>query len=457
MAKPEVFVRSVPIAAPQELLFRWHAAAGAFDRLVPPWDRVELAYEPPMVAGERPVIHLRLGPLRLPWVARYERVDPSFGFVDVQERGPFRSWRHEHRMHPSEDGRSVLEDHVTYTLPLSPIGRFFGSGLARRKIERLFAWRHAVTRQDLARFAQETQPMRILITGSTGLLGSALTSAFKVAGHDIRRAVRGKPSAPGEILWQPERGFESPSELEGLDAVVHLAGDNIAAGRWNAAKKKRLVESRVGPTRLICENLAKLKQKPSVLICASAIGIYGSRGSEFLSEASTPGSDFLADLCQRWEAATEPAREAGIRVVNLRFGVILSSKGGALKKMLLPFKMGVGGRVGPGTQHMSWVALDDAVDGIRHAIKTPSLSGPVNLVAPTPVTNAEFTRTLGQVLNRPTIFPLPSFAARLAFGEVADALLLASQRVDSSRLQSSGFQFAYPTLDSALRHLLGRH
>jgi hypothetical protein len=246
------------------------------------------------------------------------------------------------------------------------------------------------------------------------------------------------------------------SRLEGVDAVVHLAGENIAAGRWTAARKEEIRRSRVEGTRRLSESLARLSRRPKVLVSASAIGFYGNRGDEILKEDSAPGSDFLAQVCRDWEAATDPASRAGIRVVHLRSGVILSPAGGALKKMLLPFKMGAGGRIGSGAQFMSWIAIDDTIGAIHHAIVTEPLQGPMNGVAPTPVRNAEFTRTLGRVLSRPAIAPMPAFAARLAFGEMANALLLASQRVMPTRLQASGYKFRYPELEGALRHLLGR-
>jgi uncharacterized protein (TIGR01777 family) len=247
-----------------------------------------------------------------------------------------------------------------------------------------------------------------------------------------------------------------PTHLEGLDAVVHLAGENIADGRWTDEKKRRIRESRVQGTRALCEALAQLENKPKVLVCASAIGYYGDRGETLVDENSSAGGGFLSDVCQEWEQATEPARKAGIRVVNLRIGVVLSPKGGALAKMLLPFQMGAGGNLGSGKQYMSFVALDDVVGAIYHALTTESLSGPVNAVAPNPVRNSEFTKALGKVLHRPTIAPVPAFGARLLFGEMADALLLSSTRVAPTRLLESGYKFQCPDIDSALRHVLGQ-
>jgi uncharacterized protein (TIGR01777 family) len=299
--------------------------------------------------------------------------------------------------------------------------------------------------------------MNVLVTGSTGLVGSALVPFLVNGGHHVTRLVRSRPSTlERAAVWDPEKGEIDAAALADQDAVIHLAGENIAGGRWNAERKARIRNSRVQGTRLLGEALARLTQPPKVFLSASAIGYYGSRGDEVMREDSYPGTDFLADVCRDWEAAAALAQDKGIRVVFMRIGVILSAQGGALAKMLTPFKMGVGGRVGNGRQYLSWIALDDVVAGIHHCWMTESLQGPVNLVAPNPVTNLEFTKTLGRVLGRPTIMPLPAFAARLMFGEMADALLLSSTRVAPGRLLATHYAFRFPQLAEALRHLLGK-
>lgn len=297
--------------------------------------------------------------------------------------------------------------------------------------------------------------MKILVSGSSGLVGSALVPFLTADGHRVIRLVRARPE-PGkaEVYWDPAAGRIDAAAIEGLDAVVHLSGESIASGRWTAEKKARIRDSRIKVTRLLSESLAGLAKPPKVYVCASAVGYYGNRGAELLKETSPPGTDFLAEVCRAWEASTEPAHGKGIRVVNLRTGVVLSAAGGALAKMLPPFRMGVGGKIGDGKQYMSWIEMEDLVGIISYALKSDALAGLVNAVTPNPVTNAEFTRTLGRVLRRPTIFPMPAFAARLAFGEMADALLLASQRVEPAKLLKAGYAFRYPELDSALRHLL---
>ena len=298
--------------------------------------------------------------------------------------------------------------------------------------------------------------MNILVTGSTGLVGSAVVPFLTTGGHRVVRLVRGTACGPDEVEWNPQAGTIDAAKLEGLDAVGHLAGENIATGRWSAAKKARIRDSRVNGTRVLSEALAKLSRKPRVLVGASAIGFYGERGDDVMTESSNTGTSFLCNVCRDWEAATEAARSAGIRVVNLRIGVVLTPRGGALEKMLLPFKFCAGGVVGTGRQFWSWIALDDVVGVIHHAITHEELSGPVNAVSPEPATNRDFTKTLGRVLGRPTIAPLPAFVVKLLMGEMGEELLLASTRVVPNRLQATGYQFRCPTLDGALRHLLGR-
>ncbi len=299
--------------------------------------------------------------------------------------------------------------------------------------------------------------MKILISGSTGLVGAALTPFLTAGGHQVTRLTRSEPAA-GEtaIRWDPMGGALDVDKLEGFDAVVHLAGENIAAGRWNEERKQRIRDSRVKGTRLLAESLARLKTRPKVLVCASAIGYYGERGDQIVNEDSAAGSGFLPEVCREWEAACEPARQAGIRVVNLRIGVVLSRHGGALAKMLTPFKLGVGGRVGGGRQYFSWIALDDLVGVIHHVLVNEGLRGPVNAVAPRPVTNRELTKTLGRVLWRPTLLPMPAFAVRLLFGEMGNDLLLGSTRVEPARLLASGYAFRFGELEAALRHVLGK-
>ena len=297
--------------------------------------------------------------------------------------------------------------------------------------------------------------MDVLVSGATGLIGSALVPALRERGDRVRRLTRSGGSSEDAVVWDPSAGAIDAAELEGVDAVVHLAGENIV-GRWTSAKKARIRESRVAGTGLLAETIAGLTTPPGVMVSTSATGYYGDRGNELLREESAPGNNFLAGVCREWEAAAGPAREAGIRVVHPRFGIVLSPEGGALGTTLPIFKLGGGGRIGSGRQYWPWISIDDVVGAILHALDTETLEGPVNVTVPDPPTNAVYTKTLGHVLGRPTVFPLPAPAARLALGQVADELLLASQRVEPARLEESGYSYRYPELEGALRYLLGR-
>lgn len=296
--------------------------------------------------------------------------------------------------------------------------------------------------------------MKIAITAATGLVGSALANTLSAQGDSVLRLVRRAATAQNEIAWDPAAAHIDTEKLVGLDAVVHLSGEPIAGGRWTPARKARILDSRVQSTRFLCEALAALPHAPKVLVCASAIGFYGDRGDKVLDENSAPGSGFLAEVCQAWEAACAPAKAAGIRVVHLRIGIVLAGHGGALQSMLTPFRLGLGGCLGDGRAFMSWVTLDDLVGAILHAIGHDTIVGPMNGVAPNPVRNRDFTRALGHALGRPAVLPVPAFAIRLAMGEMGPALLLSSARVQPKVLLDSGYTFQHPTLPKALAAVL---
>src|SRR6185503_18854165 len=292
--------------------------------------------------------------------------------------------------------------------------------------------------------------MKTAIAGSSGLIGSALIPSMEEDGAEVSRLVRDSPKA-GEIEWHPNQDAIEPDKLEGFAAIINLAGENVAEGRWTDEKKRKIHDSRVHGTHLISEAIARLKAKPQVFLCASATGIYGDRPDETLDEHSESGGGFLAGVCREWEKATEPASQAGVRVVNLRLGPVLAPHGGMMEKMLTPFKMGLGGKIGSGKQYISWVSIDDVVAAMKLALRDESIRGPLNVVSPNPVTNEQFTKALGDVLSRPTVMAMPAFAARLAFGEMADEMLLTSQKVLPKRLQDAGFKFECPSLENALR------
>ncbi len=293
------------------------------------------------------------------------------------------------------------------------------------------------------------------MSGSSGLVGRAVSRLLERQGHRVARLVRtSPPQGPGFVYWNPAAGEIDRSSLQGFDAVVHLAGENVGSGRWTAQKKRLIRESRVEGTRLLSRALAALDRPPRVMACASAIGFYGDRGEEILTERSGPGRGFLPEVCAAWEEAALPARDAGVRVVHLRLGIVLSREGGPLARLLPPFRLGLGGVIGSGRQYISWIAIDDVARVFSHALENENLAGPINAVAPGAVTNRELTRTLGRALGRPVLLPLPGFVVRAVFGEMGEALLLSSARVVPARLGKVGFEFRYPTIDSALDHLL---
>lgn len=452
------FEKSIALPVSAEELFEWHARRGAFERLAPPYESIEVLHSDHSIRdGSVLIMKLKKGPASVTWKALHKDYVEGRQFVDTQVEGPFKSWTHTHRFEPNRDGSSRLIDRIEYELPVSQISHALALGQTEAQLERMFRFRHRRTRDDLARHAlyRDKEPMKIAISGASGLIGTALSSFLSTGGHEVYALVRSRPQDDTEIEWNVREKRIDAAALEGLDAVIHLAGEPIA-GRWTDAKKQRIHQSRVDGTRLIAETLAGLKNGPDLLISASAIGYYGDRGSEVITEASEPGKGFLPEVCRAWEAAADPARDAGIRVIHPRIGVVLSPQGGALEQMLTPFKLGAGGVVGDGDQYMSWIALDDIVGAMLHLLQSEEISGPVNLTAPNPVTNREFTKTLGKVLNRPTFMGVPEFAIKLALGEMGENLLLNGARVVPDVLNQSGFSFLHSDLESALRAELAK-
>ncbi len=490
----------VPVG--REALFAYHNAPGALQRLIPPWESVELeSSDYSLEPGSTVVLKMKMGPITLRWIAVHGDFDPPNRFEDRQQSGPFAYWHHRHLFcdgvcdgtgpeetlqHDSASlglnapvaekadasAVSTLVDSIDYQVPLGKIGNFFGGRSVQRQLSAMFEYRHRVTRDDLMLFEKyPTKPLSIAVSGASGLVGKELSGLLNLAGHRVVRLVRNPQEATpgsGSIIdaAAPKKGDThaiapwaldgQASRLEGVDAVIHLAGKSIADRRWTDDVKREIRDSRVIKTRQLCESIAKLNRPPKTLLCASAIGIYGDRGDEWLDEGATHADDFLGDVATQWEEACRPAIEAGIRVVNLRFGIILSPRGGALQKMLTPVKFGVGGRLGSGKQWWSWIGIDDTIGAIYHCLMTDNLNGPVNIVAPNPTTNLEFTKTLGAILHRPTLIPAPATGLRIALGEMADALLLTSTRVKPQVLIESGYQFRHVDLRSCLQHLLGR-
>lgn len=450
--------RSLMPVSPADL-YAWHARPGAFQRLQPPWERVELLeHTSDITDGARARLRVHAGPFRLSWTARHQGTEPGRRFVDVQERGPFALWCHEHECAADPGGNpdaSELIDRVTYQLPGGLLGHWCGGGYVRRKLERMFRYRHAVTRGDLEywRNTRDVPRLNIAITGASGLVGTALTAFLTTQGHDVVRLSRS--AGPGFVRWDPARHVLDRDALRGVDAVIHLAGANLASGRWNDARKREFFASRVDVTRWLVDELAQLEPRPRIFLGASATGYYGDTGDVAMDETNGPGTGYLADLCAAWEAETKCAESWGARVVSMRLGVVLSAAGGALAKLVPIFRAGLGGPLAGGRAWMSWIALDDVLGAVTYALGDTSLRGPVNLVAPDPVTNADFTRALARATHRPAFVPVPGWALRVAVGEFAEAALLASSRIRPTRLAASGYTFRHPDLATALRHELG--
>ncbi|MDT5116070.1 MAG: uncharacterized protein QOE30_1809 [Mycobacterium sp.] len=441
------------VDAPRDDVFAWYARPGAFERLSPPWAPIRLVTEAGSLKDGRAELSLPGG---LRWVADHQAdcYDPPRRFVDTIGSGGMASlpariavrWRHIHEFEDLGDNRTRVIDRVETPVP----------GAALRP---MFIYRHRQLADDLAahRLAAERglAPSTVAVTGSSGLVGSAVSAFLRTGGHRVIHLVRGTAHGSDERQWNPED--PDPDLLAGVDAVIHLAGASIA-GRFTDRHRKAVRDSRIGPTRRLAELLARTAAGPSVLVSASAIGYYGyDRGDEALTEASERGDGFLADVVEDWENATAPATQAGVRVVRVRTGIVQSPRGGTLKLMRPLFSAGLGGRLGDGRQWLSWIGIDDLVDVYHRALWDPALSGPVNAVAPQPVRNTEYTRTLAHVLRRPAVLPVPSLGPRLLLGaQGARELAFASQRVIAQQLGQAGHRFRQPDLDGALRHLLGR-
>jgi uncharacterized protein (TIGR01777 family) len=462
------FRSAIPASAAE--LYAWHGRPGAFLRLQPPWERLRAVSQEGRFGtdGFRVTFQAAAwGPFRRTWVVEFFDFEPDRGFKYRQLQGPFAEWVHSHRFLPDGENSAFLENEIAYRLPLGPIGAAFSAGMVEDRIRALFGYRHAITASDLRRHGLDRDRPRwtVAITGSHGLIGSELALFLATGGHDVVRLVSGvgrvaRPAfADGtrSLGWNPQAPVDA-AVFAGVDAVIHLAADAIADGRWNAAKRNRILESRTVPTRHIAEAIAALPEarRPKVLVSASAVGIYGERGDELLTEDSSAGAGFLADVCRQWEAATAPASDAGVRVVHVRIGVALTPRGGALGKQLPAFRAGLGATLGTGRQWVPWITVNDVVGAIHHALRTESLQGAVNVMAPHAVNNRAFGKTLGRVLGRPVFFWLPRFALHALFGDIADAVLLSSMHGYPKKLLDSGFAFEHQELEGGLRFLLGK-
>ena len=453
------FTLRSPLDHTAKAVFDWHMRPGALERLIPPWENVKIEKRTGTPTdGGRIRFKLSRGPTDLTWELRHTGYEEGKRFSDEQTEGPFARWVHTHRFESLGGKRCTVEDYVNWELPMGVAGKLLGNSTVEHELERLFTFRHHRIANELARIDRYggLKSLRIGVTGSSGLIGRALCHTLTTGNHEVVRVVRKRGPIGSDVFWDPTEEKIDADGLEGLDAVVHLAGESLLGFRWTDSKKKRITESRVRGTEFLARTLAALRHPPRVLVSASAVGFYGDRGTEILTERSKAGKGFLADLCQAWEAASRPASRMGIRVVNLRTGLVLTPLGGALGTMLLPFRAGVGGRLGSGRQYMSWIDHDDLLTLIHHVIRTDSISGAVNATSPYAVPNSTFTDTLGRVLHRPTLLPIPHLAVRALLGEMGRETLLSSTRTQPGVALETGFEFRYPGLEDSLLYQLGR-
>ena len=388
---------------PRTGVFDWHMRPGALERLTPPWADVRILHREGGPATRGVVkLQVKRGPLSMNWEVRHTDFEPGALFKDEQVSGPFSTWVHTHRFRDAEDGGCQYIDDVDWSLPAGAVSKFLAGTSVERELDRLFEFRHRRVRMDLDQHAKmDGRPLRIAISGSSGFLGTELRHFLTTGGHQVLRLVRRAAVSDDEIEWDPQAQTVDLERLEGVDALVHLAGKSISSGRWTPERKRAIYRSRVNGTKTLALAVSRLSRRPSVFVSASAIGFYGPHGDRAIDESAGPGKGFLSDVCEAWESAAGPLRGTSTRVVNLRFGLVLSPAGGALGTMLLPFKVGVGGRLGNGRQYVSWVDVDDAVGMILHAIRAERLRGPVNVTAPQPVTNATFTSVPGTCARTP--------------------------------------------------------
>lgn len=445
------YISSLPF--PAEEVFSWYMRPRALSRLLPPWRKVKILYQEgsPDEEGSHVGLQVQFGGVPWKWILQHRDQVPGKEFSDCQVKGPFEYYRHRHQVEPIDAYSCRVIDDIIYRLPC-------GLSLPQinREFQKLFRWRYEIMRGDLGLISRyQTEPMRILLSGATGMIGRVLEAFLCTAGHDVVRLVR-KVESPNlhTVRWDPVHGDFQKEDFEGFDAVIHLAGENIAAGRWTKKRKESLFLSRCRDSWLLSQALTRLYRPPKTVICASAIGYYGDRKEEELTEESSKGEGFLADLCAKWEDAMQAIENRGSRVVHTRFGAVLSADGGVLHHSLLPFKLGLGGRLGSGNQMMSWVGIDDVIGSIYHVLMTESLHGPVNVTAPYPVRQVDFACALAHQLGRPSFVPIPASVLRATLGQMAEELLLSSAQVIPKKLLETGYAFRYTHLPKALEYVM---
>lgn len=454
-----VFEHKTHVDNSLEDAFAWHERKGAFRRLMPPWELAEeVRADDNLEEGSQRIFRFPMGPIKMSWVAQHTAYNPPHSFEDIMLKGPFKSWHHTHKFEKTTDGKVLIHDKVNYKLPLGFLGNIVAGKMIKKRLTRMFTAREIRLERDLKRHAEFSHIKRkkILVAGSSGLIGRQLVAFLDTGGHDVWRLVRRTPKdGEKEISWSPKDGSINPSELEGFDTIIHLGGAGIGDKRWTKKRMKLIEESRTKSTKILAETIAKLDKKPESFIIASAVGWYGERGDETLDEDSTPGEGFLPETCANWEQSSQAAKDAGVRTIHLRTGIVLDATGGALGKMLLPAKLGGGGPIGRGKQWYSWISMDDQIYATHYLAMNTECEGVYNLTAPNPVQQKTFAKVLGKVLRRPAFIPTPPFGIWLLFGKMGVALTTESTRVTPTRLLKSGYEFEHQDLEPALRDCLG--
>ncbi len=459
MGKPSEFRKYSLINAPVNEVFAWHERDGALERLSPPWDPIRVIERKGGIKnGATTLLEMKTGPIKYKWLAEHGSYQKDALFRDTQIKGPFALWEHTHRFLRRGENKTLLIDEIKYRLPFHQVSGILLSDIIKKKLFRIFEYRHKTLKNDLELQLHYKcdKPLKIAVTGSSGLVGSSLVPFLKTAGHNVVRFIRHKQGNANQPFWDPERGILNREYLQECDVVIHLSGENISEGRWTPEKRRKIISSRLHTTLMISKAISELEHPPKLFLCASAVGYYGDRGDRSVTERDGHGDDFISDVCNLWEKATRSAAKRGTRVANMRIGVVLTPAGGALGKMLPLFKAGLGARIGSGNQYMSWISIDDLLYAIYHIIMTESIRGPVNLVSPRAVTNDNFGKIMSIVLQKPYRLSIPEAAIEFFLGQPGKELFLSSTRVFPEKLLETGFKFRFPDLLPALEHLLGR-
>ncbi len=452
------FTKSTKINVPVETLFAWHGRKGAIARLTPPWVPMKIISRnmDGIQKGVKVKFKIKLFKIPMIWESEHIEYKENNIFKDRQTKGPFTQWEHTHRFIPHGAISCIMEDRVEFKLPFGILSRPF-YGLAKKRLKKIFGYRHGVLKYDLENHVQKTKKLKVLISGASGTIGKALIPLLQTCGHEVIVLVRRKKDlSDHELFWDPYKGILDIERAGRIDAVINLNGIDISKGRWTEKQKKFIIDSRVIPTSLLARKIKNMSQKPETFITASAIGFYGNNTSGVVTEKDEKGDFFISRVCKEWEDASLEAQKAGVRTVMLRTGVVLTPVGGALAKMILPFKLGMGVILSHGRQYMSWISKDDEISAILFILENSNIQGAVNLTAPEPVTNREFSKTLAKVFSKKVYFTMPMFMIGLIWGQMGLETILASIRVKPEKLLNNGFRFQHKTLFFALKDMLGR-